>query len=51
MADTPGPVRILSLNEEDHSHVLDEDALSTLLLDPRYADKKVSFFINVFDHF
>uniref|UniRef100_A0AC34FK79 GB1/RHD3-type G domain-containing protein n=1 Tax=Panagrolaimus sp. ES5 TaxID=591445 RepID=A0AC34FK79_9BILA len=42
MTESPGAVRILSLNEEDHSHVLNEDALAELLLDSRYADKKVS---------
>uniref|UniRef100_A0AC35F8C0 GB1/RHD3-type G domain-containing protein n=1 Tax=Panagrolaimus sp. PS1159 TaxID=55785 RepID=A0AC35F8C0_9BILA len=42
MTESPGPVRILSLKEEDHTHELDENALAELLLDPRYADKKVS---------
>uniref|UniRef100_A0A914YM09 GB1/RHD3-type G domain-containing protein n=1 Tax=Panagrolaimus superbus TaxID=310955 RepID=A0A914YM09_9BILA len=42
MPDSPSPVRILTLNEETHTHQLDENALTKLLCDPKYADKKVS---------
>uniref|UniRef100_A0AC34RLN1 GB1/RHD3-type G domain-containing protein n=2 Tax=Panagrolaimus sp. JU765 TaxID=591449 RepID=A0AC34RLN1_9BILA len=37
-----GPVKIIHPNEEDRSFELNEDQLSNILLDPKYADKKVA---------
>ena len=37
----PGPVKIVTPVEEDHSFVLNETSLAKILLDPKYVDKKV----------
>uniref|UniRef100_A0AC34QAN8 GB1/RHD3-type G domain-containing protein n=1 Tax=Panagrolaimus sp. JU765 TaxID=591449 RepID=A0AC34QAN8_9BILA len=37
-----GPVKIIHPNEDDRSFELNEDQLSNILLNPKYADKKVA---------
>ncbi|KAE9556250.1 hypothetical protein FO519_000589 [Halicephalobus sp. NKZ332] len=42
LPNSPGPVRIIQPNEEQHTFELSENLLSSILLDPRYANKKVA---------
>lgn len=39
----PGPVRVIVPYEEEHQFALNTPLLEYILLDPRYADKKVDF--------
>lgn len=40
---SPGPIRVIEPVEEEHTFKLNEEFLQRVLLDPRVADKKVTY--------
>uniref|UniRef100_A0A7E4ZT60 GB1/RHD3-type G domain-containing protein n=1 Tax=Panagrellus redivivus TaxID=6233 RepID=A0A7E4ZT60_PANRE len=43
MPSQPGPVKIVKPVEHDHTFILNKSVLESILLDPKYVDKKVAF--------
>lgn len=41
---TPSPVTLIEPNEKEHTFRLNEEFLERILLNPKFADKKVSIF-------